>query len=347
MTTSLLVTLLLAASAADTPAEASTQNATELRFTKEAIANDVSRALAKTPGVDVVSVAELQEVVELEGEALALGCQNGESCLSEIAGALNADYVVDLSLARVSGELRLDLKLFDRTAGKVVARDVATAQTLDALRPEVTAAAERMREGLHVSAGEECTVLVLETEIAPDTFAFTGFVPLDDNLVRTLQIAGGLGCAAVPLVMPQVAILISPMISGLVVAGLGDFNGAYRTALMWPVLYAYAGALAGGAVVALASVFAGGVGAGIGALVGFAQVGFAPGLAGAARVTGAAGLGAVIGWAAVLGLGGVANLGVITGAAVYGYEANRFDKHPDDDGTGLPGLFRPRGPPFD
>lgn len=68
------------------------------------IAGLIAVELETHEGLDVVSARELQRMAQLEAEKVQLGCTDA-SCLTELAGALGARYVVSgtrASLARSS-----------------------------------------------------------------------------------------------------------------------------------------------------------------------------------------------------------------------------------------------------
>jgi hypothetical protein len=88
-----------------------------------------------------LSGEDIRKLLEIEGEKQALGCDDGESCLAEIAGAMGARFVVYGRISRLGDVLVLQLNLFDAQAGIPILRKVLEADNLGAftklLRPAV------------------------------------------------------------------------------------------------------------------------------------------------------------------------------------------------------------------
>jgi hypothetical protein len=65
----------------------------ESKPVSDAVAGLIPVELAPVTSFDVLSTADVQQMVELEAEKAAMGCADN-SCLAELAGALGADLVV-------------------------------------------------------------------------------------------------------------------------------------------------------------------------------------------------------------------------------------------------------------
>ena len=103
----------------------------------------IATAVGRHRELDAIAAAELARMMELEGEKQAMGCDDSTSCLGELAGAMGARYVVAGRAGVLGGLVVLSLNLFDSTAARVVARQEARADSLDAaarlLEPRVEA----------------------------------------------------------------------------------------------------------------------------------------------------------------------------------------------------------------
>jgi hypothetical protein len=86
-----------------------------------AVAESLTAALAEEPYFNVVSGQDLRRMLELEANKTLLGC-DAEACLSEIAGALDAQWVVFGSYRPLGSVIRTDLTLYDAKALSVVRR---------------------------------------------------------------------------------------------------------------------------------------------------------------------------------------------------------------------------------
>lgn len=76
--------------------------------------------LRRTPGVSVMTDADVAAVVGVERQRQLAGCDDA-SCLTEIAGALGVDRVVHGSVGRVGGSLVVNLTSIDPRSGRPVA----------------------------------------------------------------------------------------------------------------------------------------------------------------------------------------------------------------------------------
>lgn len=72
--------------------------------------------------LEVVSGAEVRQMIELEGEKQMLGCESSASCLGEIAGALGARLVAFGEVGRLGTRTVLNLSLHDSATNKNVGR---------------------------------------------------------------------------------------------------------------------------------------------------------------------------------------------------------------------------------
>jgi hypothetical protein len=90
-----------------------------------AIESLVAVELSRVNAFDVLSGADVKQMVELEGEKQAMGC-NEASCLAELAGAMGANLVVFGDVAQLGSLTVVNLNLFDsekaRSRGRVSAQ---------------------------------------------------------------------------------------------------------------------------------------------------------------------------------------------------------------------------------
>jgi hypothetical protein len=76
--------------------------------------------LRRSPGVSVMTDADVAAVIGVERQRQLLGCSDS-SCLTEIGGALGVDRIVHGSVGRVGGSLVVNLTSIDPAAGRPVA----------------------------------------------------------------------------------------------------------------------------------------------------------------------------------------------------------------------------------
>jgi len=157
--------------------------------------------LARDKRFDVLSTADLREVVALEGEKQALGCDvDSSSCLAEVAGAMGARFVVFGQLGKLGTAPVLTLSLYDsdegRTPGRVLVRGADSGEIADGIGQGMI----DLVAAVNVPEGETLRVLVLDIrppdDLAPgegDDEVLAG-PPADENL--PLMLIGGGGLAA-------------------------------------------------------------------------------------------------------------------------------------------------------
>lgn len=82
----------------------------------------------------VVSAADLRTLVGQERQKQLLGCSEGASCLTELAGAIGAPFVMSGTLARLGDSYQLTLQTLDSVKAQPVSRSVRLAKDLESLR---------------------------------------------------------------------------------------------------------------------------------------------------------------------------------------------------------------------
>jgi TolB-like protein len=155
--------------------------------TVNTIESAITVELGKHESLKVVAGSELQRMLELEGQKVAAGCDDDSSCLSEIAGALGADYVVAGQLGKLDVRWVLTLTLIDGASQEAINRVRVDAGDLDAmpdrLKPAVNELVTPITGGLDTGPG-----------IAPWLLAGAGGTALVAGAV--LSVLGGMGWAA-------------------------------------------------------------------------------------------------------------------------------------------------------
>jgi len=131
----LLTMLALAAPAAPPPARLLALSpkvvgigADDARLLHQALVAQLGRA----SGVVVIGAAELTQLAELGSSKLELGC-DADACLAELAGAIDAEYVVFTELGRLDGRAVAHLGLWDQRGGVIIRRASGTADSIEAL----------------------------------------------------------------------------------------------------------------------------------------------------------------------------------------------------------------------
>lgn len=83
------------------------------------VADAVVAELRKHEHLSVIGMQEIRDMLNLEAEKQALGCDEKESCLAEIAGALGVDLLVTGTLAHVGEGSLIGMRRIDQREAKV------------------------------------------------------------------------------------------------------------------------------------------------------------------------------------------------------------------------------------
>lgn len=108
----------------------------------------VTVELARYPDFDVISDADVRQLVELEAERAAVGCEMDSSCLAEIAGAMGAQYVVSGRIGTIGSRISLTFSLYDSTKATSVGRVNLSDDKIDAIADGIPAAIHELVAGL-------------------------------------------------------------------------------------------------------------------------------------------------------------------------------------------------------
>jgi hypothetical protein len=92
------------------------------------VAKEIARA-----DLPVVSGDDLRKMIELEGQKQENGCAGDESCLADIAGAMNARLVVSGFVGRLGSLIVVNLSLFDAQSARSHGRATVEAENLEDL----------------------------------------------------------------------------------------------------------------------------------------------------------------------------------------------------------------------
>ncbi len=99
----------------------------------EAITTEISRA----GYFDVLSRKDVETLVGLERQRQLLGCADQTSCLTELAGAMGARFVLSGSVARLGPSFQLSLQSMDSSRAQAVGRTSRMANDLAVLRKQI------------------------------------------------------------------------------------------------------------------------------------------------------------------------------------------------------------------
>lgn len=100
--------------------------------TRTTVANLMVVELGQQPGLTVIGANEVQRLTALESDKQLAGCTQSD-CLSELAGALGARYVVFGDVGPLGSRQVLNLNLFDAQKAMAVSRTAITFTSVEEL----------------------------------------------------------------------------------------------------------------------------------------------------------------------------------------------------------------------
>jgi hypothetical protein len=99
----------------------------------QAITESVTAEVAARGYFEPLSAGEISTLIGVERQKQLLGCDDG-SCMTEIASALGAPYVMSGSLTRLQGIYQLNLQVLDTARSRPLGRSTKIARDFEGLR---------------------------------------------------------------------------------------------------------------------------------------------------------------------------------------------------------------------
>jgi hypothetical protein len=115
----------------------------KLRIINAAVVDQLSSYAA----LEIISQDDIRQMVDFEADKAAMGCDTN-SCLSEIAGAMGAAYVVFGQAGRLDDTIFVQLNLFDSAKARAIGREDVRSQKLSELPDRVVPAVGRLVQPL-------------------------------------------------------------------------------------------------------------------------------------------------------------------------------------------------------
>ncbi|MDP1822270.1 MAG: hypothetical protein Q8L48_03480 [Archangium sp.] len=101
-----------------------------------AVTESVTAEIAVRGYFDPMSASEIQTVLGVERQKALLGCGE-EDCMTELAGALGAPYVMSGSLVKLEGVFQLNLQVIDSRKARTIGRSTKLAKDFESLRFQI------------------------------------------------------------------------------------------------------------------------------------------------------------------------------------------------------------------
>ena len=98
-----------------------------------AVTESVTAEVAVRGYFDPISSAEIQTLLSVERQRQLIGCSE-ENCMTELAGALGAPYVMSGSLVKLEGIFQLNIQVIDSRKSRTTGRATKVAKDFESLR---------------------------------------------------------------------------------------------------------------------------------------------------------------------------------------------------------------------
>lgn len=151
----------------------------------------ITTHVSQATGFQALSSADLENLVALEGEKQAMGCDTSTACLSDIAGALGARFVVFGRVSTLGDLLVVNLSLIDAERAAPVKRSALQADNLEEVGGRIREAVDPLLDEARGLLGQEG--------------GFTTAVAEDEADVLSWMVFAGAGTAAAGVVVAGLA----------------------------------------------------------------------------------------------------------------------------------------------
>jgi hypothetical protein len=102
-----------------------------------ALSEAVTSEIAARGFFDVLSSKEVQTLIGLERQKQMLGCAEESTCLTELAGAMGARFVISGTVAKLGEAYQLSLQTLDSAKAQPIGRSMRLANDLATLRAQL------------------------------------------------------------------------------------------------------------------------------------------------------------------------------------------------------------------
>jgi hypothetical protein len=106
-------------------------------------------------GLRVLTAGDVRQLLGMERDRELMGCNEGASCIAELANALGTDGIVTGTVASVGGALHLDVRILATDGSRVLAAFSKQADDEKQLLDSLDAAAAAMAPAVFTALGKE------------------------------------------------------------------------------------------------------------------------------------------------------------------------------------------------
>ena len=102
--------------------------------TAESISDGVGPEIDRRGYFRSLTSKDVQTILGLERQKQLMGCAEASSCLTELAGAMGAPYLLSGTISQIGPSLQLSMQMIDVSKSQVVARSIRIARDAETLR---------------------------------------------------------------------------------------------------------------------------------------------------------------------------------------------------------------------
>jgi TolB-like protein len=196
-------------------------------------------AFSRTGRFNVIAGADLEQMMQLESNKAALGCNEGE-CIAEIADALGADFVVTGRISRLGELFVLKLSVLKPAEAKTMVTETFQVKSIEDLAFELSMAGQRMTlitfgeevpDALKVSAADQQKKSDEEMKEIVDEAVKKQIEEQEASPMVLTLIYGGLGATgvgALGFVVTTVVMVAAYVVNGIWVTSPGSLKAIAR-----------------------------------------------------------------------------------------------------------------------
>ena len=93
---------------------------------------------------EIITNADMRQMVALEAEKQSMGCADDSSCLAELAGAMGARFVMFGEVGKLGTNIIITVNLFDSQEAKAAGRVIVRAKSLDEVPDKIPPALTKL-----------------------------------------------------------------------------------------------------------------------------------------------------------------------------------------------------------
>jgi hypothetical protein len=135
------------------------------------ISSLVTASLSQYDAIELVTSSDIKSMASLEAEKQSVGCNDETSCLAELAGAMDARYVIFGDVGQLGPLLILGLNLFDAREAKAISRMVVQTKDLGQFPDKLDAGVKKFMKPVIAFSEDIKKKKSINQQVAADSIA--------------------------------------------------------------------------------------------------------------------------------------------------------------------------------